>query len=60
MWEEIVKEGEVASEKLTESVRLLHVPDRPTSNEVDPTPPPGYWRRTYDSRGGTYIFAKAK
>ena len=41
MWEEIVKEGEDASEKVTEAVRLLHIPDRPTTNQVDPTPPPG-------------------
>ena len=46
MWEEIIKKGEEASEKITESVRLLHIPDRPTPNEVDPTPPPGYWRKT--------------
>ena len=56
MWEEILKEGEEASERLTDSIRLLYIPHEPTLNDTDPPPPPGYLRKTFDARGGTKLF----
>ena len=56
MWEEILKEGEEASRRITDSVRLLHIPHEPTLNDTDPPPPPGYVRKTFDARGGTRLF----
>ena len=56
MWEKIIKEGEEVSKRLTESVRLLHVPHVPTLKDTDPPPPPGYLRKTFDARGGNRVY----
>ena len=56
MWEEILKEGEEASSRITDFVRLFHIPHEPTLNDTDPPPPPGYVRKTFDARGGTRLF----
>ena len=56
MWKEIVEEGNVASTKITEAVRLLHIPHTTPMGLKDPEPPPGYKRVKFEAKTGGRIF----
>ena len=56
MWKQIIQEGNEASDRLADTIHLLHVPHAPTSLQSETQPPPGFKRRIYDARGGSHIY----
>ena len=56
MWKQIIQEGNEASDRLADTIHLLHVPHAPTSLQSEAQPPRGFKRRIYDARGGSHIY----
>ena len=48
MWKQIIQEGNEASDRLADTIHLLHVPHAPTSLQSEAQPPRGFKRRIQD------------
>merc|ERR1712236_88888 len=56
LWKEIVEEGNVASTKMSEAVKILHIPHTTPMGLKDPEPPPGFKRMKYEPKNGGRVF----